>query len=34
MVKNIEELQAFEAARAMAEKVDVERNLRILDPSA
>ncbi len=31
MVKNPQKLQAFEAARAMAEKVDVEQNLRILD---
>jgi hypothetical protein len=31
MIKNIEELQAFEAARTRAEKVDVEQNLRILD---
>jgi hypothetical protein len=31
MVKNSKKLQAFEAARIRAEKVDVERNLRILD---
>jgi hypothetical protein len=31
MVKNSETLQAFEAARISAEKVDVEQNLRILD---
>ncbi len=31
MVKNPQKLQAFEAARAMAEKVDFEQNLRILD---
>jgi hypothetical protein len=31
MVKHCEKLQAFEAERTMAEKVDVEQNLRILD---
>jgi len=31
MIKNSEKLQAFEAARIRAEKVDVEKNLRILD---
>ncbi len=31
MVKNAKKLQAFEAARIRAEKVDVEQNLRILD---
>lgn len=31
MVKNCEKLQAFEAERISAEKVDVEQNLRILD---
>jgi hypothetical protein len=31
MVKNSQKLQAFEAARTRAEKVDVEQNLRILD---
>jgi hypothetical protein len=31
MVKHCEKLQAFEAERIMAEKVDVEQNLRILD---
>jgi hypothetical protein len=31
MVKYCEKLQAFEAARIRAEKVDVEQNLRILD---
>jgi hypothetical protein len=31
MIKNSEKLQAFEAARISAEKVDVEQNLRILD---
>jgi hypothetical protein len=31
MVKNREKLQAFEAARIGAEKVDVEQNLMILD---
>jgi hypothetical protein len=31
MVKNAKKLQAFEAARTRAEKVDVEQNLRILD---
>lgn len=31
MVKNCEKLQAFEAERIRAEKVDVEQNLRILD---
>ena len=31
MVKNTKKLQAFEAARIRAEKVDVEQNLRILD---
>jgi len=31
MVKNTLKLQAFEAARIRAEKVDVEQNLRILD---
>jgi hypothetical protein len=31
MVKNAQKLQAFEAARIRAEKVDVEQNLRILD---
>jgi len=31
MVKNPKELRAFEAARARAEEVDVERNFRILD---
>jgi len=31
MVKNAKKLRAFEAARARAEKVDVERNCRILD---
>lgn len=31
MVKNAKKLQAFEASRVMAEKVDVEQNLRILD---
>ncbi len=31
MVKNSSKLQAFEADRIRAEKVDVEQNLRILD---
>jgi len=31
MVKNTLKLQAFEAERIRAEKVDVEQNLRILD---
>lgn len=31
MIKNVQKLQAFEAARSRAEKVDVEQNLRILD---
>lgn len=31
MIKNVQKLQAFEAARTRAEKVDVEQNLRILD---
>ncbi|MGZ8896322.1 MAG: hypothetical protein ACXW3H_08960 [Candidatus Aminicenantales bacterium] len=31
MIKNSKKLQAFEADRIRAEKVDVERNLRILD---
>lgn len=31
MIKNAQKLQAFEAARTRAEKVDVEQNLRILD---
>jgi hypothetical protein len=31
MVKNAKKLQAFEAYRIRAEKVDVEQNLRILD---
>jgi len=31
VVKNAKKLQAFEALRAGAEKVDVEQNLRILD---
>jgi hypothetical protein len=31
MVKNAKKLQAFEAERIRAEKVDVEQNLRILD---
>lgn len=31
MVKNSKKLQAFEADRIRAEKVDVEQNLRILD---
>lgn len=31
MVKNAQKLQAFEAVRTRAEKVDVEQNLRILD---
>lgn len=31
MVKNAKKLQAFEASRIIAEKVDVEQNLRILD---
>ncbi len=31
MVKNAGKLRELEAARAMAEKVDVEQNLRILD---
>jgi hypothetical protein len=31
VVKNTKKLQAFEAARIRAEKVDVEQNLRILD---
>jgi hypothetical protein len=31
MVKNTKKLQAFEADRIRAEKVDVEQNLRILD---
>ncbi len=31
MIKNSEKLQAFEAARISAKKVDVEQNLRILD---
>ncbi|MBM3294067.1 MAG: hypothetical protein FJY82_06025 [Candidatus Aminicenantes bacterium] len=31
MVKNGMKLQAFEAARIRAEKVDVEQNFRILD---
>ncbi|OGD11478.1 MAG: hypothetical protein A2W20_09385 [Candidatus Aminicenantes bacterium RBG_16_66_30] len=31
MVKNAKKLQAFEAARIRAEKVDVEQNLKILD---
>jgi hypothetical protein len=31
MIKNAKKLQAFEASRIMAEKVDVEQNLRILD---
>jgi hypothetical protein len=31
MLKNAKKLQAFEAARTRAEKVDVEQNLRILD---
>ena len=31
MIKNTKKLQAFEAARIRAEKVDVEQNLRILD---
>jgi hypothetical protein len=31
MVRNSKKLRAFEAVRVRAEKVDVERNLRILD---
>jgi hypothetical protein len=31
MIKNPEKLQAFEAARISAEKIDVEQNIRILD---
>ena len=31
MVKNAKKLQAFEASRTRAEKVDVEQNLQILD---
>ncbi len=31
MIKNSKKLQAFEAARIRAGKVDVEQNLRILD---
>lgn len=31
MIKNAKKLQAFEAERIRAEKVDVEQNLRILD---
>jgi hypothetical protein len=31
MIKNVQKLQAFEAARTRAEKLDVEQNLRILD---
>jgi len=31
MVKNSKKIRDFEAARTAAEKVDIERNLRILD---